>query len=181
MKPWPVHVVFAIILVGSLAAKERTTDVLVDGTNLEPTVIRVARSQGLVFREYTTIADTDVRALAFEASACSRPLLVVLLSVTFDQELVVRLAGSARQPNSKLRYVYIDGIWDQPQRLTVFVKRMKYTALAVFGLTQYAPHRWVLLIESPPQCQISDDIDWRDVWNADQLRATEVGEEATRR
>jgi hypothetical protein len=60
MKPWLLHVVFAIILVGSLAAKERTIDVLVDSGNLEPAPMRVARSQGLTFREYTAITDTDV-------------------------------------------------------------------------------------------------------------------------
>ena len=35
----------------------------------------------------------------------TRPILVILLSVTFDQE---RVAGSAREPGYVLGYVYID-------------------------------------------------------------------------
>src|SRR5690349_14130315 len=108
MRAWPLHAVFSLILVGSLAAKVRTTDVLIDSTSLEPAVIRAAQSHGLVFREYMRIGDTDVRALAFDASGCARPILIVLLFVTFDQEPAVR---SSREPHSALRYVYIDGTW----------------------------------------------------------------------
>ena len=46
MRAWPLHFVFALILVGSLAAKARTTDVL-DESSLEPATIRVARSQSV--------------------------------------------------------------------------------------------------------------------------------------
>ena len=178
MRAWPLHVVFAIILVGSLAAKMRTTDVLVEKGDLEPAVTRVARLHGLTFREYVTIADTDVRALVFEAPGCSRPVLVVSLLVTFDQEPVVR---SAREPHYALRYVYIDQTWDRPDRLAVFVERIKYAALATFGLTQYVPSWHLLLIEAPSHCQTADAIDWRIVWDRDYLKATGVSTEATNR
>ena len=60
MRAWPLHVVFATILVGSLAAKERAADMLVDVDDLdrETAVMHVARSHGLVFREDVTIAGT---------------------------------------------------------------------------------------------------------------------------
>jgi len=123
MRVWPLHFVFALILIGSLAAKARTTDVLSESTSLEAAVIRVARSQGLAYREHTTIADTDIRALAFDAPACSRPIFVVFVLVTFDQASLVR---SAREPHYAPRYVYIDRSWDKPHRLAVFMERMKY-------------------------------------------------------
>lgn len=92
MKFWTLHAVFAIILVGSLGARERAGDVLSEGDGLEPAVavIRVARSHGLVFRRYMTIADTDVRALVFESPGCSQPVLAILLSGAFDQDMVSR-------------------------------------------------------------------------------------------
>ena len=169
MRAWPLHVVFAIILVGSLATNVRTTEVLVEKGDLEPAVRRVARLHGLAFQEYVTVADTDVRALVFEAPGCSRPVLVVSLLVTFDQESVVR---SAREPDYALRYVYINHTWNRPDRLAVFVERIKYAALATFGLTQYVPTWHLLLIEAPSHCEIADAIDWRIVWNRDYLRAT---------
>jgi hypothetical protein len=40
MRAWPLHLVYATILVGSLAATERAADVLADTVNLEPAVTR---------------------------------------------------------------------------------------------------------------------------------------------
>jgi hypothetical protein len=147
----------------SLAARERAPDVLAESGALEPAIIRVARSRDLVFRESTTISGTDVHALVFEVPGCSRPVLVFLLMVTFDQEPIVVL--SAREHGDVLRYVYIDRTWDKPDRLAIFVERMKYAALATFGLTRFVPSWHLLLIESPSHCHVADAIDWRLVWN----------------
>jgi hypothetical protein len=161
MRAWPLHVVFLIILVGSLAVREGATDVLAESGNLEPAIISVARSHGLVFRKYTTLPG-GVRALMFEATGCSRSVLVIMLAVTFDQQPTLVL--SAREHGDVLRYVYIDRTWDKPDRVVMFVERMKYAALATFGLTEFVPSWHLLLIRSPSQCHVADAIDWRLVW-----------------
>jgi hypothetical protein len=178
MRAWPLHIVFATILVGSLAAKERAADVVVevDSDALEAAVTRVAGSHGLAFRERLTFAG-NVPALAFEAPGCSRPVLVVL-RVTFDYEPVMQ---SARDQGDVLRYVYIDRSWEKPDRLAFFVDRMKYAALATFGLTRYVPSGHLIVVESPPQCQAADVIDWRNVWDRDYVGATWADIEATTR
>jgi hypothetical protein len=86
------------------------------------------------------------------------------LRVTFDYEPLVQ---SARERGDTLRYAYIDRIWEKPDRLAFFVERMKYAALATFGLTQYVPSAHLLLIEAASGCQVADAIDWRNVWNRD--------------
>jgi hypothetical protein len=171
MRAWPLHVVFAAILVGSLAAKDRTTDLIVESGNLEAAVIGVARIHGLAFREYTTIDGTDIRALVFEAPTCARPVAVVLLSTTFDQE---RAARSAREPGYVLRYVYIDHSWDKADRLAVVAQRVRYAALAVFGLTRYVPSWHLLLVYAPADCKTAIDINWRLAWSRNYLAATEA-------
>jgi hypothetical protein len=162
MRAWPLHFVFATILVGSLAAKERTADMLVDVDDLdrETAVMHVARAHGLVFREDVTITG-NVRALAFEAPGCSRPVLVVL-RVSFDDE---PLLSSAREQGGVSRYVYIDRSWERPARLAFFVRRMKYAVLATFGLTRYVPSGHSIFVASASRCQLVDSIDWRNVWN----------------
>jgi hypothetical protein len=166
MRTWPLHVVFSTILVGSLAAKERGAEILdVDNGTLRTAVIRIARSQGLEFREDAMIAGTNVPALAFEAPGCSGPVLVAV-RVVFEQELLTR---AAREIGDVVRYVYIDRAWEKPDRLALFIERGKYAALATFGLTRYIPSGHLLLVESPQHCQIADAIDWRNVWNPDYL------------
>ena len=168
MRAWPLHIVFATILVGSLAAKERAADMLVDVDDLdrETAVTRVARSHGLTFQEHVTLPGTTLPALAFAAPGCFEPILVVL-RVQFDDEALLR---SARE-QGEVRYVYIDRSWEKPERLAFFVERMKYAALATFGLTRYVPSGHMLLVDSPSHCPAADAIDWRNVWNRDYIEA----------
>jgi hypothetical protein len=178
MKAWSVHVVFATILVGSLAARGRATDVLIERGNLEPAILRVARSHGLAFREYETISDTGRRALVFEAPGCAQPMRVVLRATTFEEEPFEQLAP---QRDYVHRYVYIERTWDQPNRLAVWIQRMKYEVLAMFGQTQYIPSWHLLQVELPPDCQVTDAIDWRPVWNRDYLASAAADTEAITR
>jgi hypothetical protein len=178
MRAWPVHCVFAVILVGSLLAKNGWTDVFTKNRSVEAAVIDVARSHGWAFRDYTKINDTDIPTLAFQAPGCNQPVLVIVLLVAFDQEPVVR---SARESGYGLRYFYINRAWDAPHRLAVFLERTKYAALAIFGLTPYVPSSDVLLVESPLNCQVAHDVDWRSVWSRDYSSLVEADAKATTR
>jgi hypothetical protein len=99
----------------------------------------------------------------FEAAGCSRPVMLVIMTVTLDQEPILVL--SAREHGDVVRYVYINHTWDKPDRLAIFAERMKYAALATFGLTQFVPSWHLLLIMSSSQCHVADAIDWRLVWS----------------
>jgi hypothetical protein len=176
MRAWPLHVVFATILAGSLAAKERAADMLVWNHDLRPAAIRVAQAQGLAFRDYATFPGTDVRAMAFEAPGCSRPVLVVPMFTIFDYEPLVRSAG---EQGDVVRYVYIDGAWEKPDPRAVFLARAKYVALAGFSLTRYVPSPQLLLVQSPSQCQAAAAVDWRDVWSRDYVGLTAPVTEAS--
>jgi hypothetical protein len=159
MRVWPVRIVFAGLLVVSLAARERADDLFAE--NLEPSVIRVADSAGLAFRERTTISGTDIPALIFDAAGCPQSVLLALLSLTFEEDPAVR---SAREPGYASKYFYIERSWTEPSRLTVYVERVKYVVLAILGLTQLTPSRQVLLVESPPHCSAAADVNWSRVW-----------------
>jgi hypothetical protein len=175
MRVWAVHTVFAAILIGSLATQERAAEVLVVSDSLEPGVLRVARSHGLDFREYRTKSGTVLRALVFEAPSCSRPVIVNVRLGTFEEESV----QSAPDQGYVRRYYYIERSWDAPAPHAVWAERMKYAALAMFGLTVYVPSRYLLLVDAPPRCQAAETVDWRPVWNRVYLAAAQADTEAT--
>jgi hypothetical protein len=164
MRAWPVHAVFVLILVGSLFMRERAHDVLAERDDLAPAVLRVARSHGLTFREYSSVAETGRRALVFVAPACTQPVRIVLRSLTFDEESFNELA---LEPNYTRRYVYIDHTWDRPERTAVWVQRVKYGVLATLGQTRYVPSSNLLQIELPADCSDAQAIDWRMAWDGD--------------
>jgi hypothetical protein len=178
MRAWPLHIVFASMLAGSLAAKELGADLPVDPAAFEPAVIGVARAQGLAFQGYETLTGTDIRAMVFAAPGCSRPLLIVVLQAGLDRQAIVHLNG---EESDVLRYVYIDRSSEKPDRLVFFVERMKYALLKTFRLTRYDPIPRVLLVDAPSRCLIADRIDWRNAWNRDYLAAVRTDPEAAGR
>lgn len=168
MRVWAAHAVFAAILVASLASREQSVEPIPDDTSLERAVIRVAGQHGWDFREYRTTSGMFSRTLVFAAPGCSQPVRVGLRLSTFEDEA---LSESAPGPGYVRRYAYFDRIWDTPEPRAAFIQRMKYAALAPFGLTEYTPSRHLLEIEAPANCPAAEAIDWRSVWNREELAA----------
>ncbi len=116
---------------------------LTESDNIEPAVIHVARSHGLTLREEMTTAKGPVRALVFDAPGCGQPVVIALLSVTFEEEPIL---APVREQRDVVRYVYFDRTWNLPDRLAVFFEWKKHKALALFGLTQYVPSRFCCVL-----------------------------------
>ena len=161
MRAWPARVLLASLLIGSLAIKAGTGGVFAEDHSFEAAVIRVAQSGRLTLHQNNIITGTDIRTLIFDAAGCSRPVLAALLSLSFEEEPIVR---SAREPGYALQYFYIERSWAEPPRLTIYVERVKYIVLGILGLTQFTPSRQVLLVESPPRCSAASDVKWQNVW-----------------
>jgi hypothetical protein len=166
MKRWMAHAAFGIILIVSLTTRERASDVLTESDRMEKAVIRLAQSHNLVFREFATITDTDIRTILFDARHCERPVSIALLPIIVEQEPLMRFSG-ARQDIR--RYIYLGRSWSQPHYLAMFIERGKHTILAAFGMTVYVPSKVMLLIQSAPDCELGDTNDWRMLWSRDYL------------
>ncbi|HZZ62584.1 MAG TPA: hypothetical protein VFE63_15695 [Roseiarcus sp.] len=41
----------------------------------------------------------------------------------------------------------------------------------MFGLTEYAPSRRLLLVEAPVDCPAAKTVDWRSIWDRPNLAA----------
>jgi hypothetical protein len=170
MRAWPLHVVFSTILLGSLAGKERPIDALApDDATLQTAVTRIAQSQGLDFREDATVGGY-MPAVVFDAPGCSGPVLVVARMFP-EEDPITRFA---RERGDDIRYVYIDRAWEKPDRLALLVEKIKYAALATLRLTRYVPWGHLLLVDSPPRCEIASAINWRKMWNRDYIAAVQA-------
>ena len=175
MWAWPLHVVFSAILLASLAGKERAVDVREAGdVTLQNTAARIGQSQGLDFREYVKVAG-NLPVVVFETPGCSGPVLVVA-HMFFEEESVMDFA---RERGDILHYIYIGRVWGKPNRLALLVERMKYAALASFGRTPSVPWGHLLLVASPPRCEIAAAVDWRNMWDRDYIAA--IGADADAR
>jgi hypothetical protein len=172
MRAWPLHVAFACLLIGSLVVKKRSGDALMEGSNLEPAVIRLAQSSGFTYSGFEALDDDTSRSLSFVAPGCAQPVIIALIEDTFDQGLTLQRIEA---PGYTRRYVYIDRSWLVPDRRGIFVERIKRMILASLGLTNDVPSHRLLLIDSPPDCHAADAVDWRLVWDRDYLSAAQRG------
>lgn len=165
------HALFAAVLAGSLASRERSAkapdDTAALGT-LESAAISAARSQGLAFREDRANVTNRGRAMVFDVPKCSRPLLATWRLATFEDEAV---AQSAPRQDYQKQYVYFDRTWERPNRWAVSMQRMRYGLLALIGRADYASSRFVLEVESPRDCPAAESVDWRPAWGRTDLSA----------
>lgn len=170
MKLW-AHAVFAAILIGSLASRERSPEAPVTDTGVGEVVASVGRSQGLSLREYRTSAENGERIMAFDVPGCPKPMSVILRIATFEDEATTE---SPTPQGYQKQYVYFDRKWDSPRPSAVLIQRMKYSFLALFGRTDYATSNLVLEVEAPRECQAAEGVDWRPVWSRAYLAVAEA-------
>lgn len=162
MRVWAAHALFGAVLIGSLAGRERPAGAPIAGPSLEPVIVSVARSQGLAFREYRAGNAGEERILAFDAPGCSQPVLATWRLATFEDEATVE---STPGQGYQQEFIYIDRKWSHPDPWAVSIQRIKYSVLAMFGLTQYAPAAFTLQVETPRDCPAAQNLDWRPVWS----------------
>ena len=161
MRLW-AHALFAAVLVGSLASRERSAEAPVDSASLESAALNVARSQGLAFREFRASETDWGRTMAFDVPGCSLPLLATWRPATFEDEATTQ---SALRQGYQQQYVYFDRKWSKPNRWAVSIQRMKYGLLALFGRADYATSSYVLEVEAPRDCSAAERVDWRPAWS----------------
>jgi hypothetical protein len=161
MRVWAAHAVFAALLVGTLASRERSVEPTVDDAGLESVVLSAARSQGLAFREYRPSDTLWGRTMVFDVPGCSRPISVTWRSATFEDEAAT---ASAPEQDYRQQYVYFDRKWDRPNLWEVSIQRLKYGLGPMFGRTDYSTSR-LLRVEAPRDCPAAENIDWRPAWS----------------
>ena len=176
MRAWAAHGVFAAILIGSLMTRERPAGAVADSSSLEPAVLRVAGSHGWRIGDYRTTSGMVSRALVFGAPGCSQPVFVSLRLSSFEEETLMQYTA---EPGYVRHYIYFDRTWDTPNPRAASLLRMKYAVLAMFGMTEYEPSRYLILVEAPPHCYAAETIDWRPVWSGDTLAAAQANAKAT--
>lgn len=165
MKVW-AHAVFALILVGSLAARGRSAGAPVDEARLEAAALAAAHAQGLSFREYRPSGTDWGRTMAFDVPGCPAPLLATWRPATFEDEAT---AEAAAGQGYRRQFVYFDRAWGRPRPWAVSIQRMKYGLLALFGRVDYATSRYVLEVEAPRDCPAAESVDWRPAWKRTDL------------
>jgi hypothetical protein len=162
MKARVGHTLFALILGGSILTNARPADPPADAEQMAAAVINVARSNNLIFRGRTNLANHLIDALTFDAKDCREPITVALLLLLAEQ---IPLLETQDLEGRTLRFIFYDRHWQMPNRASITWEREEQKALAIFGLTRFVPSQYMLAIAAASDCKAADAIDWQDVWD----------------
>lgn len=161
MRAWTTRVVFAGLLLGTLAVRIQASHEPVEH-DARPAVAKLLASRGIAARIVPAEDGALLKAVAFDATECGGRVDVFPVRLNLQEAPLFDAAvGAGRERH----IAYLNRIWEAPSRLDLRLEWLKYKAQSVFGLGTYTTNTTALLIASPKGCALTRTIDWAPFWH----------------
>ena len=167
--------IFLALLLATAADKIQAWSVETSDTH--SAIIDALARQGLAASKHSVPLRSDLPAwVLFAAPGCDRMLQVLPATLSLHE---LPLLEALVEPGYSRRYIYLGRTWPTADRLAMRIAWLKHKAASVLGFGRYALLKTVLLVASPPECNVVEQIDWQPVWEL--ARARGQGNSAFRR
>jgi hypothetical protein len=128
-------------------------------------IAAVVRDNGYQLRENPVKPPMVLSVVVyFQRPECARASLVLPYFINAE---IAPLLARVTDPGFERHFYYMDGVWDEQSRVSMFLQWAKYAVLDIFGASPYVPVKKALVLADPPDCHPSVEIDWRSVWEKD--------------
>jgi hypothetical protein len=169
-----------LALVASIAVRvqaNRTREAMMTDFDVGAAVTGVIQEHGYVPRE-NPVKPPKLLAAAiyFQRPECDRASFV--LPYFINAETLPMLAR-LNKPEFDRHFFYLDGSWNEQNRVSMFFEWVKYAVLDIFGASRYVPVKKAITLAEPPDCHPAVPIDWRPVWDKDRYRNAVNGRNAS--
>lgn len=160
MRPWGVRALFALLLLGALAARIQASHE--PARDIRPAVVELLASRGFTARVAPAGDDALLKTVAFDAPQCGGSVQVMPVRLNLQEAPLFDAAiGAGRERH----IAYIDRTWREPRRLELRLAWAKYKMLSAIGQGPYTANTTALLIAAPPGCRLAESIDWAPLWH----------------
>jgi hypothetical protein len=131
-------------------------------------VAAVVRDHGYQLRENPVKPPMVLSVVVyFQRPECARASLVLPYFINAE---IAPLLSRVTDPGFDRHFYYMDGVWDEQSRVSMFLQWAKYAMLDIFGASPYVPVKKALVLADPSDCHPAVVIDWRPVWEKDRSR-----------
>jgi hypothetical protein len=152
--------VFLVMLLAAAADRIRAS-FEVEDDRLD-TIINALAQQGLVASKHYLQLPKDVRdSVEFVAPGCDRVVRVLPASLSLHE---LPLLEAIVERDYRRHYIYLGHIWDKPDRFALRMAWLKLRVASGLGRVRYGLPKTMLLVATPPECDVAQKIDWGLVW-----------------
>jgi hypothetical protein len=130
--------------------------------DLSGSVKAVLARQGAILREDPLARSDIARSMLFDVPGCDGALQVVPVNLGLEESA---LFDTVIRKDYARRFVYLEKVWFDVDRLGMRAEWMKHKVFSIFGFGQYVTVSTALLVAEPPGCDAAEKIDWPSVWD----------------
>jgi hypothetical protein len=171
VRTWAFRGVLLLTVLASLVVRFqglRSHDEMVATFDVDSAIREVVLGSGFALRENPARPPKALsRAVYFQRPECSRASIVMPYAIT--SELLPFLA-QAIEPGYARRFFYLDKSWGDPSRSAMFFEWAKNVILGFFRKQRFFTKGMAILVAEPVDCNRTDTIDWRQVWDKERHR-----------
>jgi len=165
-----------LVLLASIAVRfqtNRTREAMVADFDVGAAITEVIRDRGYVVHENPVKPPKMLSAVVyFQRPECDQASLVLPY---FINEETIPLLTRVITPEYDRHFYYMDGSWNEQDRVSMFLEWAKYAVLDIFGASRYVPVKKAIVLVEAPDCHPAVPIDWRPVWDKVRRNAANGG------
>lgn len=168
-----------LALVASIAVRfqaNRTREAMMTDFDVGAAITEIIREHGYVLRENPVKPPRLLSAVIyFQRPECDQASLVLPYFINAE---TLPMLMRVTKPGFDRHFFYMDGSWNEQERVSMFFEWAKYAVLDIFGASRYVPVKKAIVLAEPPDCHPAVPIDWRPVWDKDRYRNAVNGRSA---
>jgi hypothetical protein len=160
MRAWGIRALFAVLLLGALAARIHASHE--PAYDIRPRIAELLASRGFTARIVPAENDALLKAVAFDAPQCGGSVHVLPVRLNLQE---APLFDTAIGAGHERHVAYLGRIWREPSRLELRLEWAKHKMLSAAGQGPYTANTTALLIAAPSGCRLAESIDWAPLWH----------------
>jgi hypothetical protein len=160
MRAWGIRALFAVLLLGALAARIQASHE--PAHDIRPAVVELLASRGFAAHIVPAKDDSLLKAVAFDAPQCGGSVQVFPVRLNLQE---APLFDAAIGAGHERHIAYLGRTWRELSRLELRLEWIKHKMLSAAGQGLYTANTTALLIAAPSGCRLAESIDWAPLWH----------------
>jgi hypothetical protein len=155
-----LRVVFMLMLLAAAVDKIRASSEEPD--DAPRTIMNALAQQGIVASKDALPLPDDIKdSVVFVPAGCDRVVRVLPASLSLHE---LPLLEAVVERDYRRRYIYLGNTWDRPDRFALRLAWFKLKLTSGLWPGRYVLPRTLLLVATPPECDVAERIDWARLW-----------------